>query len=85
MAAHGDTQMVNEHYDPGDDEQTVLGVLEEQHRANPYLIREETGLSKQRVNAALDHLTTAGWAKKVTRGLYEFVADPRSQETDDGE
>lgn len=46
-------------------------------RANPYLIRERTGLSKGDVNTVLNRLARAGLIRQVTRGLYEI--------TDDGE
>lgn len=73
-----DTQkMVNPNFEPTSKEDTVLEVLKEEQRANPYLIREETDLGKGDVNTALTRLTSAGWVHKVTRGLYEFVDDPR--------
>jgi len=48
----------------------------------PQLIREraeEMGeeTSKQNVNFALRQLVAAGWVKKVSGGLYEFVKYPR--------
>jgi len=70
-------QMVNESYEPTDDDDAVLDVLADEERANPFLIREESGLSKQRVNKSLEQLTAAGWVEKRTRGLYDFVDDPR--------
>lgn len=73
-----DTQeMVNPKFEPTAKEDNVLEVLKEEQRANPYLIREETELGKGDVNTALTRLTSAGWVRKVTRGLYEFVDDPR--------
>jgi len=71
-----ETPSVNEDYEPTAYDQKVLDVLKD-GRANPLLIREETGLSKQRVNDALDRLHSAGWVTKVTRGLYELAGDPR--------
>jgi biotin operon repressor len=70
------TAIVNRDYDPSDHDEQVIQVLKD-GRANPLHIREETGLSKQRVNDALDRLRSAGWVVKVTRGLYELVDDPR--------
>lgn len=70
------TAIVNRDYDPSDHDEQVIQVLKD-GRANPLHIREETGLSKQRVNDALDRLRSAGWVVKVTRGLYEIVDDPR--------
>jgi len=69
--------MVNENYEPTEPENDVLGVLREEGRANPYLLREKTDHGKGTINTALSNLTAAGWVKKVTRGLYEFVDDPR--------
>jgi len=77
--------MVNEGYNPTDNEEYILDVLIEDRdkdkpwgRANPLYLREQTGLNKQQVNYALNQLTAAGWVKKVTDGLYELVADPRN-------
>jgi len=69
--------LVNRDYEPTEADEAVLEVLKD-GRANPLLIRENTGLSKQRVNDALIRLRTAGWVERVTRGLYELVDDPRS-------
>jgi hypothetical protein len=57
--------------------------MSEEIRANPYLIRERTGFSKGEVNTAFSNLTSAGWVTKVTRGLYEFVEDPRRGDDSD--
>ena len=77
--------MVNEGYNPTDNEKYILDVLIEDRdkdkpwgRANPLYLREQTGLNKQQVNYALNQLTAAGWVKKITEGLYELVADPRN-------
>ena len=69
--------MVNADYEPTADEDQILSVIEEETRVNPYLLRERTGLDKGSVNTALTRLTSAGWVRKVTRGLYEYVDDPR--------
>jgi hypothetical protein len=69
--------MVNTDYSPDDREEAVLAVMRDEGRVNPYLLRDETGLEKGAVNTALSNLTAAGWVSKVTRGLYEFVEDPR--------
>lgn len=70
--------MGNEDYSPSDTEDDVLDVLRDEWKANPYLIREQTGHGKGAVNTALTRLTSAGWVRQVTRGLYEFVDDPRT-------
>lgn len=76
--------MVNENYEPSDGEEEVLNVLKEGRgsgrpwgRANPLYIREETGMEKGNVEYYLRQLTTAGWIRKITNGLYEFEEDPR--------
>lgn len=73
--------MVNEDYEPTDIEDDIVDVFMEEWRVNPYLIREKTDYGKETVNTALSNLSSAGWIRKVTRGLYEFVEDPRSGRT----
>ncbi|MCU4754280.1 winged helix-turn-helix domain-containing protein [Halobacteria archaeon AArc-curdl1] len=51
---------------------SVLAVMVD-GRANPYLIREETGLDKGDVNTVLVRLARAGYVEQVTRGLYEIT------------
>ncbi|MFC6987502.1 helix-turn-helix domain-containing protein [Haloplanus sp. GCM10025708] len=70
------TTIVNRDFEPTENDEKVLRVLKER-AANPLHIREETDLPKQRVNDSLERLTSAGWVRKVTRGLYELVEDPR--------
>lgn len=72
--------MVNTAYEPTDREDDVLEVLQEEGRVNPLLVREETGYGKGDVNTALSNLRAAGWVRRVTRGLYEFVDDPRTEQ-----
>lgn len=67
---------LNTEFEPLEDDEKVLEVLRD-GRANPMLIREKTDLSKQRVYDALQRLVSAGWVRKVTRGLYELAEDPR--------
>ncbi|UPV73186.1 hypothetical protein M0R89_11570 [Halorussus limi] len=50
----------------------VLDVLEDEYRATPYLLRERTDLSKQRLNRVLNRLRASGDVTKVCRGLYEI-------------
>jgi len=69
--------MVNEDYEPSASDEELLSVFQDEGRVNPYLLRERTGLAKQVVNERLKQLTAAGWVRKVTRGLYEYVEDPR--------
>ena len=69
--------MVNEDFEPTDRQERVLDVFKNEARANPLRVREVTDLPKQRVNDALGSLVDAGWVRKVNRGLYEFVEDPR--------
>jgi len=72
-------QMVNRDYEPSNGEEQVLDVLRD-GRANPLYIREQTGLEKGNVEYFLSQLTTAGWVRKLTTGLYELKEDPREDE-----
>jgi len=67
---------MNEDYDPSDNEEWVIEVLEE-GRATPKYLKDRTGLNNQQVNYALNQLIAAGWVRKITTGLYELVDDPR--------
>jgi Mn-dependent DtxR family transcriptional regulator len=58
--------------DLDDRDSNVLAVLAD-GRANPYLIREETGLNKGDINTVLNRLARAGYVEQVTRGLYEIT------------
>lgn len=69
--------MVDTEYEPTESEEIVLDVIVEERRVNPHLLSEETDLDEETMDTALDALTSAGWVRTVTRGLYEFVADPR--------
>jgi len=50
----------------------VLNVFRDEYQVNPRLIRDLTGLERQRVNDALGALENAGWIEKRTRGLYRL-------------
>lgn len=69
--------------DLDDRDRGVLQVLAD-GRANPYLLREETGLEKSDVNTVLVRLARAGLVTRVTRGLYEITEKgrDRAQERD---
>ncbi|WP_175424229.1 MarR family transcriptional regulator [Haladaptatus sp. W1] len=69
--------VVNEEFRPSENQEVVLQVFKDEQRANPLRIRDVTDLEKQRVNDALGSLVDAGWIRRVNRGLYEFVEDPR--------
>lgn len=61
-----------------DRDRAVLSVLAD-GRANPYLIREETGLDKGDVNTVLNKLGRHGYLQQVTRGLYEITDSGRAE------
>jgi len=69
--------MVNPNFEPTENQEQVLDVFKDETRANPLRVRDVTGMEKQRVNDALGSLVDAGWVRRVNRGLYEFVDDPR--------
>jgi|APHM01.1.fsa_nt_gi hypothetical protein len=77
--------MPNEDYEPTDREDDVIDVMAEEGRVNPLLLRERTGYGKGDINTALSNLRAAGWITRVTRGLYEFVEDPRVEAAEDAE
>lgn len=70
---------INENYRPSEREEKILAVLKE-GRANPTHLHERTDERRQYINRALNNLMNAGWVRRVTKGLYELVEDPR----DDG-
>ncbi len=65
-----------------DRDREVLEVLSA-GRANPYLIREETGLDKGATNTVLNRLGRNGYVEQVTRGLYELTEKGREEVDDD--
>lgn len=67
--------MVNEDYEPTRHERWVLDTLRE-GRANPKLIKDNTGLNDQQVNYSLHQLIAAGWVEKPVTGLYELTYSP---------
>lgn len=78
--------MVNENYEPSDNDEKILAALKEGResgypwgRANPRYLVEETSLDKGNVEFSLRSLRAAGWIRRVARGLYEFAEDPREE------
>ena len=68
--------------DIDDRDRDVLSVLYD-GRANPYLIREETGLDKGDTNTVLNRLARAGYVEQVTRGLYEITESGKRRVIED--
>lgn len=86
IAMSAGSKMVNENYEPSEKDELVLEVLKDGRdrgepwgRANPRYLIDETGLEKSNVEFALRSLTSAGWITRISRGLYEFVEDPREE------
>lgn len=82
--------MTNENFEPTDECERVLAVFKEGRdsdgpwgRANPRYVIDRTGIDKPNVEYHLRRLNDAGWIRKVARGLYEFVGDPREERTDE--
>lgn len=78
------TNMVNENYKPSEKDERVLEAFKQGRddgepwgRANPRWLIDETGLEKGNVEFCLRSLRDAGWIRRVARGLYELVEDPR--------
>lgn len=81
--------VVNEEYEPTENDEQVLKAMKRGResgkpwgRANPRWLIDETGLEKGNVEFCLRQLTSAGWVRRVARGCYEFVADPRERPRD---
>lgn len=82
-------RMVNPNYDPTDKDEAVLDAFKDGReegrpwgRANPRWLVENTPLSKGNVEYSLRNLTSAGWIESVAHGQYEFVEDPREENTE---
>jgi len=71
--------MVNENYEPNQHEDRILEFLEGEPcgRVTNRYVREQIEMSAERVDPALNNLEKAGWVKRLTRGFYELVEDPR--------
>lgn len=67
--------VANKSFEPEGHQRKVLNVFRDEYQVNPRLIREITGIKRQRVNDALDSLQDAGWIEKRCRGLYRLVYD----------
>jgi DNA-binding IclR family transcriptional regulator len=77
-------RMPNESFNPNDRQEQLLEVFKAgRETGNPWgratnkYLAEQTDIRRQYVNRELDSLVDAGWVTQLTRGLYEFVVDPR--------
>lgn len=84
---HTRGQMVNENYDPSENDEKILAALKQGRdsgdpwgRANPRWLIDETALDKGNVEFSLRSLRDAGWIQRISRGLYELNEDPRDHE-----
>lgn len=82
------TAMVNEAYEPTENDEEVLDELKRGRntgdpwgRANPRHLIDHTDLSKSQVEFSLRSLADAGWIKRSARGCYELVEDPREDDS----
>lgn len=76
---------VNETYEPNEDQQKILDLMVE-GRVNPRYLRENLeDMSKQNIEYHLQQLRSAGWIKRLTRGLYELQYYPDSDSSTDVE
>ncbi|WP_396275608.1 MarR family transcriptional regulator [Haloarcula sp. S1AR25-4] len=76
--------MPNEDHEPTDRQEQCLSLLKQGRdtgapwgRVTPNYVVDQTGMRRQYASRALGRLETAGWVKKVAKGLYEFKSDPR--------
>lgn len=74
--------MVNENYNPNEHEERVLEFVKAEPcgRVTNRYVREETSMPAERVDPALNNLEKAGWVRRLTRGFYELVEDPRGED-----
>ncbi len=71
--------MTDTDHDMSERDAKILDVVKEEGRVNPYLVRQRTGIPKRHVNTSLTSLREDELINRVTRGLYEFVSDPREE------
>lgn len=79
--------MVNEEYSPSQTEEEILSLLKEGRDegdpwgyTTPAHIRNQLDISEGNESFHLRQLNNAGWIKKVTRGFYRFIEDPREDQ-----
>lgn len=82
-----EAEMVNESYQPSEDEERILDLLKEGRNegapwgyTTPAHVRQELGITEGNESFHLGNLSSAGWIEKVSRGFYRFVEDPREEE-----
>lgn len=78
--------MVNEGYEPDDDQERIVELLKEGRdagrpwgRVTPALVSERAGMRRQEAHNALRALAHAGWVRQVAHATYELVEDPRER------
>jgi DNA-binding IclR family transcriptional regulator len=78
--------MPNEDHKPTDRQEECLTLLKSGREADgpwgrvtPGYVVDETGMRRQYASRALRRLETAGWVRKIAKGLYEFRVDPREE------
>lgn len=89
MSSIAPTKMVNEDYDPAPAEEEILDLVQRGRdegdpwgHTTPAHVRQELDIDEGNESFHLRQLTNAGWIRRVARGFYEFVEDPRDGGTD---
>jgi hypothetical protein len=84
MSASASGGMVNEDYEPGEAEEEILTLMKQGRdvgepwgHTTPAHVRQELDVDEGNESFHLRQLTNAGWIRRVARGFYEFVEDPR--------
>jgi hypothetical protein len=79
-------QAVNRDYDPADAEEAILDLMREGRDdgapwgyTTPAHVRETLNIDEGNESFHLRQLQSAGWIRRVARGFYEFVGDPREE------
>ena len=89
MSAIAQGRMVNEDYEPAEDDDEILELMQRGREegepwghTTPAHVRQELNVGEGNESFHLRQLRNAGWITRVARGFYEFVEDPRDDEED---
>jgi hypothetical protein len=86
MSTSQQDNMVNPDYNPTHEEERILELMQEGRESGdpwghttPAHIRNELDIDQGNESFYLRQLTNAGWIRRIDRGFYEFVEDPREK------
>ena len=89
MSTTQQDEMVNSDYEPAEAEEEILELMQRGREegepwghTTPAHVRSELDIDEGNESFHLRQLTNAGWIRRVGRGFYEFVEDPRTDSDD---